>query len=155
MESLDNSVADAERFRQSVAEGTPYLPLCVKIKLTWRCNLHCAMCNVWRQSREDRLSLPVIQALADELAMLGTRKVHLSGGEVLLRPDIFEVINAFAARDLQVNLTTNGTLLSEVMARRLVESGLHNLSVSLDGATPAVHDVLRGKGNWKRTLRGV
>jgi radical SAM protein with 4Fe4S-binding SPASM domain len=136
-------------------EGAPYDPVYVKIKLTWRCNLRCAMCNVWRQGREDRLSLPVIHRLADQLAALGTRKVHLSGGEVLLRSDVFEVIDAFAGRGVQVNLTTNGTLLTEAMAHRLAESGVHNLSISLDGATPAVHDMLRGKGNWKRTLHGV
>jgi radical SAM protein with 4Fe4S-binding SPASM domain len=74
---------------------------------------------------------------------------------VLLRPDIFQVINTFAERDMQVNLTTNGTLLTKRMAQRLAESGIHNLSISLDGATPAIHDDLRGKGNWKRTIRGI
>ncbi len=155
MLALGDLVVDQEQFRKSVMEGGPYCPLYVKIKLTWRCNLRCQMCNVWRQSREDRLTLPVIQALADELACLGTKKVHLSGGEVLLRPDIFQVINTFAERDMQVNLTTNGTLLTKRMAQRLAESGIHNLSVSLDGATPAVHDALRDKGNWKRTIRGI
>jgi radical SAM protein with 4Fe4S-binding SPASM domain len=138
-----------------VREGIPYRPIYVKIKLTWQCNLRCQMCNVWRQSRENRLTLTVIQALADELASLGTNKIHLSGGEVLLRPDLFEVIDAFAGHGMQVNLTTNGTLLSKEMAARLAESGIHNVSVSLDGATPAVHDDLRGKGNWKRTLKGI
>lgn len=155
MLALEDLATNQEGFRQAVREGAPYRPLYVKIKLTWRCNLRCQMCNVWRQSRDDRLTLPVIQSLADELADLGTRKVHLSGGEVLLRPDIFEVIDAFAGRGMQVNLTTNGTLLTKEMARRLAESGLHNLSISLDGATPGTHDALRGKGNWKRTICGI
>jgi radical SAM protein with 4Fe4S-binding SPASM domain len=155
MLALEDLATEGGQFRQAVAEGAPYCPLYVKIKLTWRCNLRCQMCNVWRQSREDRLTLPIIQSLADELASLGTRKVHLSGGEVLLRPDIFEVINAFAGRGMQVNLTTNGTLLTQEMSACLVESGIHNLSISLDGATPAIHDALRGKGNWKRTIRGI
>jgi radical SAM protein with 4Fe4S-binding SPASM domain len=153
--ALDDLIGNREHFRLAVAEGAPYCPVYVKIKLTWRCNLRCAMCNVWRQSREDRLSLPVIHRLADELAVLGTLKVHLSGGEVLLRPDIFEVIDAFAGRGIQVNLTTNGTLLTEALAYKLAESGVHNLSVSLDGARPAVHDALRGKGSWKRTMQGL
>ena len=155
MLDLDDVSADRGRFRLAVTKGTPYRLLYVKIKLTWRCNLRCKMCNVWRQSREDRLTLQVMQSLADELVELGTAKVHLSGGEVLLASDIFEIISAFADRGMQVNLTTNGTLLTKEMAQRLVEGGLHNLSVSLDGATPAVHDALRGKGNWKRTMRGI
>ena len=155
MLAMEDVLADPQGFCQAARDGAPFRPLYVKIKLTWRCNLRCEMCNVWRQSRQDRLTLPVLQSLADELVGLGTQKIHLSGGEVLLRPDICQVIQAFAGRGMQVNLTTNGTLLTRERAARLVESGLHNLSISLDGATPAVHDTLRGKGNWKRTVRGI
>lgn len=142
-------------FCQAVRQGVPFRPVYVKIKLTWQCNLRCQMCNVWRQSRENWLTLPIVQSLANELASLGTRKVHLSGGEVLLRRDIFDVIDAFAGHGIQVNLTTNGTLLTSDIAERLANSGIHNVSISMDGATPAVHDALRGKGNWKRTIRGI
>ncbi|HDN78857.1 MAG TPA: radical SAM protein [Chloroflexi bacterium] len=155
MLALEDVAADLEDFRQAVQEGVPYRPLYVKIKLTWRCNLRCRMCNVWRQDRGDRLTLQLIRSLADELAALGTKKVHLSGGEVLLRSDIFEVIRAFASKGIQVNLTTNGTLLTPEVAARLVESGISNVSVSLDGATPSVHDAMRGTGTWKRTLTGI
>jgi radical SAM protein with 4Fe4S-binding SPASM domain len=155
MLDLEDLAADQSRFRAAVQEGVPYGPLYVKIKLTWQCNLRCQMCNVWRQSREHRLTLPVLQALADELASLGTAKVHLSGGEVLMRHDLPAVIAAFAGHGMRVNLTTNGTLLSPDTAERLAESGIRNVSVSLDGATPASHDKLRGKGNWKRTIRGI
>jgi Fe-coproporphyrin III synthase len=155
MLDLQDLAFEPGAFRQALAAGAPYRPLFVKVKLTWRCNLRCVMCNVWRQRRKSRLTLPVMQALADELAELGTRKVHLTGGEVLLHPGIFEIITALSERGLQVNLTSNGTLLSEENAARLVASGVQNVSLSLDGATPAAHDSLRGKGNWKRTLRGL
>ena len=155
MLDLAEVLATETDFRQAVQGAVPFRPIYVKIKLTWLCNLRCKMCNVWRQSRENRLTLPVIRSLAGELAALGTRKVHLSGGEVLMRPDIFEVVAAFADRQIQVNLTTNGTMLTPERAAALVESGVHNVSISLDGATPAVHDDLRGKGNWKRTIRGI
>ncbi|HFD40107.1 MAG TPA: radical SAM protein [Anaerolineae bacterium] len=155
MLDLKPVAADPHRFAKAVRTGVPYRPIYVKIKVTWACNLRCKMCNVWRQDRQNRLTLPLLRALADELAALGTRKIHLSGGEVLLRPDIFEIVAAFANRGMQVNLTTNGTLLTPERAERLVVSGIGNVSVSLDGATPAVHDDLRGKGNWKRTLRGI
>ncbi len=155
MLDLEPVAADPHRFGEAVRAGVAYQPIYVKIKVTWACNLRCKMCNVWRQDRENRLTLPLLRALADELAALGTRKIHLSGGEVLLRPDIFEIVSAFAGRGMQVNLTTNGTLLTPERAERLVASGIRNVSISLDGATPAVHDDLRGKGNWKRTLRGI
>jgi MoaA/NifB/PqqE/SkfB family radical SAM enzyme len=113
------------------------------------------MCTVGQQRGADQLTLPVIQALAGELAALGTQKIHLSVGEVLLRSDIFEVVAAFARQGTQVNLTTNGTLLGPEAASRLVDSGGNNVSISLDGATPAVHDALRRKRNWKRTIRSI
>jgi len=155
MLALDDLNGHGERFSRAVSLGAPYRPVYVKIKLTWVCNLRCTMCNVWRQGRENHLTTSVVQALADELADLGTRKVHLSGGEVLTRSDVFEVVKAFSSRGMRINLTTNGTLLSPESADRLVESGVNNVSISLDGATPAIHDALRGKGNWKRTLRGI
>jgi len=155
MLAIENLATDGTRFCQAVQAGEPFQPLYVKIKLTWRCNLRCQMCTVWQQRGADHMTLPVIQALTEELASLGTKKVHLSGGEVLLRSDIFEVVAAFAQQGMQVNLTTNGTLLNPEVADRLVDSGINNVSISLDGATPAVHDALRGKRNWKRTIRGI
>jgi radical SAM protein with 4Fe4S-binding SPASM domain len=142
-------------FSQALETGAPYRPLYVKIKLTWRCNLRCVMCNVWRQRRKSLLTLPVMASLADELVSLGTTKVHLTGGEVMLHPEIFEIIAAFSERGLKVNLTSNGTLIDAEHAARLVESDVRNVSLSVDGVTPAVHDALRGKGTWKRTLHGM
>ena len=155
MFDLQDVLADPAAFRQALQTGEPYQPRYVKIKLTWRCNLRCVMCNVWRQRKKSLLTLPVMESLADELVSLGTTKVHLTGGEVLLHPYIFEIIAALSQRGLQVNLTSNGTLLNAENAGRLVESGAQNVSLSLDGASAAVHDAVRGKGNWKRTLRGV
>lgn len=139
----------------AVSQCAPYIPLYVKIKLTWLCNLRCAMCNVWRVRKKSQLTFPVLQGVAADLAELGTRKIHLSGGEVLLLPNIIEIIDLFAGYGMQVNLTTNGTLLTQEMADRLVASGVHNISISLDGATRAGHDRLRGQDNWKRTTRGI
>ena len=140
---------------EAVRACLPYRPLYVKIKLTWLCNLRCEMCNVWRTKRKNRLTFPILQALAGDLAALGTQKVHLSGGEVLLLPNIVEIIDLFAGQGMQVNLTTNGTLLNEQMAGRLAAGGVHNVSISLDGATARGHDRLRGKGNWKKTTKGI
>lgn len=155
MTSLQDLLNQPTVFNRALASGEPYRPLFVKIKLTWRCNLRCVMCNVWRQKRTSLLNLPVMTILAEELASLGTEKVHLTGGEVLLHPEIFEIIAALSQRGMKVNLTSNGTLIDPEVAAHLVESGVQNVSLSLDGATPAVHDAVRGKGNWKRTLRGL
>jgi len=155
MYNLESVAADAETFRRCVAEDKPYKPLYVKIKLTWRCNLRCVMCNYWRQEREDVLTLPRLRALADELADLGCGKVHLSGGEVLLRDDLEEIIACFVARGMRVNLTTNATLLTKERAFSLIETGVRGVSVSIDSPDPHIHDRIRGKGAWKRAVKGL
>jgi radical SAM protein with 4Fe4S-binding SPASM domain len=146
---------DGETFARCVAQAEPYTPVHVKIKITWRCNLRCEMCNVWRQTRRNVLTPELLRSLADELADLGCRKVHLSGGEVLLRPDLYDLIAYLSDKDMRVNLTTNGTLLTRDVALRLVDSGLRGASISIDSPQRHVHDRIRGRGAWKRTLRGL
>ena len=81
MYDLPSVAADRQTFVRCVAEAQLYTPLYVKIKLTWRCNLRCEMCNLRRQKRQDELSPQRLRSLADELADLGCSKVHLSGGD--------------------------------------------------------------------------
>jgi radical SAM protein with 4Fe4S-binding SPASM domain len=155
MYRLQQVAEDWQTFRACVAANEPYKPLYVKIKLTWRCNLCCEMCNYWRQEREEHLSLALLQRLAGELAELGCGKVHLSGGEATLRPDLPDIIEAFIAKGMRVSLTTNGTLLTRELAGRLLASGLRSISVSVDSPQPRYHDRLRGKGAWKETGKGL
>jgi MoaA/NifB/PqqE/SkfB family radical SAM enzyme len=155
MYDLESIADDQATFRACVAANEPYKPLYVKIKLTWRCNLRCQMCNYWRQERHNALSPELLRTTTDELAELGCGKVHLSGGEPLLREDLFELIEYMAAKGMRVNLTTNGTLLTREKAERLAASGVKNISVSLDSPEARIHDHIRGKGAWKRTVKGL
>ncbi len=61
-----------------------------KLKLTSRCNLGCQMCDYWRTTRETTLSLKEWRGILDQLAALSCQKVHVSGGEPFLRPDLLE-----------------------------------------------------------------
>jgi radical SAM protein with 4Fe4S-binding SPASM domain len=155
MYDLPAIAADGAALARCVDQAQPYAPLYVKFKLTWRCNLRCEMCRVWEQDTSNEFTTAELVTLADELAALGCCKVHLTGGEVLLRPDLPDLISVFSARGMRVNLTTNGTLLTGERAQCLVESGLHSASVSLDSPRRKVHDRVRGRGNWKRTLNGL
>jgi radical SAM protein with 4Fe4S-binding SPASM domain len=155
MYRLEQVAEDLQTFRDCVAANEPYKPLYVKIKLTWQCNLRCKMCNYWRQEREERLSLELLRQLAGELVELGCGKVHLSGGEPTLRPDLPDIIEAFASRGIRVNLTTNGTLLTRELAATLVDTGVRSISVSVDSPERRPHDLLRGKGAWKQTRKGL
>ena len=155
MYALEEVQLDADRFRAAVEADQPYKPLYVKLKVTWACNLRCRMCNVWRQGRANALDADALTALINELADHGCQKVHLSGGEVLTRPDLFALIEACVRRDIRVNLTTNGTLITRDVALRLADSGVRSISVSLDSPERKTHDALRGDGAWKQTVRGM
>jgi MoaA/NifB/PqqE/SkfB family radical SAM enzyme len=155
MYNLESVADDQAAFRACVAANEPYRPLYVKIKLTWRCNLRCQMCNYWRQERHNALSPELLRATIDELVGLGCGKIHLSGGEPLLREDLFELIEYMVAKGMRVNLTTNGTLLTREEAERLADSGVKSISVSIDSPEARIHDRIRAKGAWKRTIKGL
>lgn len=139
----------------------PFPILSAKIKLTWRCNLRCSMCNSWRGRKTPgeaprELPTPAVKNLLTVLRQRGCRKVHFSGGEVCMLQSLPDTI-AFARNlGLQVNLTTNGTLIDKPIAQMLIEHRVHNVTISIDAADPKQHDKLRGvKGAWKEAWRGI
>ncbi len=156
MYALAEIAAHAEEFRAAVAERRAFQPVYVKIKLMYGCNLKCEMCKHWRETREPPLSIPRFRAVLDELAALGTRKIHFTGGEPLLRPQVPELTAHATDLGLRVNMTTNGTLVDKDLARRLVEAGLRGVNISLDSPDRRVHDQVRGeRGAWKLTTRAL
>jgi MoaA/NifB/PqqE/SkfB family radical SAM enzyme len=92
----------------------------------------------------------------EELVGMGCRKVHFSGGEVLVRPGFVDLAEHAAAIGLKTNFTTNGTLIDRELARRLARAGVNSVSVSLDGPDARSHDEVRGvDGAFDRTVRGI
>jgi MoaA/NifB/PqqE/SkfB family radical SAM enzyme len=159
MDSPEHLLTDPEardRLARHVAGGAPAgLLRSLKIKLLSTCNLRCVMCRYWRIPRRS-LPLDVVRRVIDDAAGLGCRKVHLSGGEVTLYPDLVAVIQHAAGRGLRVNLTTNAVLLDRPRARAWLDAGLHAVSVSLDGARAATHDAIRGvAGSFDQAVKGV
>ena len=79
-----------------------------------------------------------------------------SGGEPLLRPDLFELAHDATARGLSIALATNGTLVDDAMSGRIVEAGFERVAVSLDGADAATHDDFRQQsGAFEGALAGI
>ncbi len=156
MYGFDDVAPDPTEFRAAVAERRAFRPLYVKLKLNYGCNLRCEMCKHWRETRPPPLSMARFAEALEELAALGCRKVHFSGGEPLLRPQLPDLVAHAAGLGLRVNLTTNGTLVDKEAARALVQAGLRAVNVSLDSPDRRVHDRVRGeRGAWKRTTRAV
>jgi MoaA/NifB/PqqE/SkfB family radical SAM enzyme len=155
MYALDDVAADGPAFAAAVAHGQPYKPLYVKLKLVWGCNLRCGMCNHWRFKRESPLKLEQFKAVVDDLAALGCRKIHISGGEPTLYPNLDNLIAHITAHDIRVTMTTNATLITREEARLLAEAGLGGVNISIDSPDRRLHDQIRGvKGSWKKTMKG-
>ena len=142
-----------EKLANLEREPLPHTPIVsAKIKLLWQCNLSCTFCD---RSRPDvSMTREKVKETLAALRDQGLVKVHFSGGEVFVHPDIFPILEEACSMGLQVNLTSNGTLLNKEKVRRLSTIGVHSVSISLDAADPALHDRLRGKkGAFKATLK--
>ncbi len=126
--------------------------------VTRRCNLVCAHCYSHSDACvgcEDELSHEEGKALLDDLADYGSPVILFSGGEPLLRPDLVELAEYAVSRGLRAVISTNGTLITPQMARRLKGVGLSYVGVSLDGLRET-HDHFRGvSGAFDRALAGI
>ncbi len=138
--------------------GRPLLNL--RISITQRCNYHCAYCHregeVQHANRSAELmSVEEIVRIAKVAVGLGISRVKLTGGEPLMRKDLPEIVAGIAAlpglRDL--SLTTNGLLLGG-MAKKLRESGLRRVNISLPSLKPETYRKLTG-GKLEDALAGV
>jgi len=123
--------------------------------VTENCNLRCRHCAVSDGTyKEDLLSLAKISELIDEYHDLGGTAVNLIGGEPLLREDIKEIID-YASRKMNVIIPTNGLLLDDNLCRFLSRYDNISIQISIDGATSQVHDYIRGKGTFKKIMKGI
>lgn len=126
-------------------------------ELTARCNLKCCHCRAEAQGDfvPGELSTGEIMDVARAIRETDDPILVLTGGEPLVRKDFFEIAAGCVSLFSRVALATNGTLIDDDLARRIVATGIRRVSVSLDGATAATHDAFRGvPGSFENTLRG-
>ncbi|HYM22956.1 MAG TPA: radical SAM protein [Vicinamibacterales bacterium] len=131
---------------------TLVLPLVV-FSPTSRCNSRCISCDWWKQTGEDDLTIDEIDRLSADIAALGTRLVVFSGGEPLLRPEVFEAARLFRARGMWLQLLTSGILL-ERFAERVAQT-FAKVYVSLDAADEALYERIRGVAALATIERGI
>ncbi|NQT92897.1 MAG: 12,18-didecarboxysiroheme deacetylase [Lentisphaerae bacterium] len=122
-----------------------------------RCNLRCVHC--YSRSRNidysGELSHEEGLRLIDDLSEFGAPVMLFSGGEPLMRPDIFELIEHAATRNMRAVVSTNGTLITPEVATRLKDAGLSYVGISLDGLEET-NDLFRGmEGAFEQALAGV
>ena len=126
-------------------------------ELTARCNLTCKHCRAEAQDHfvAGELTTAEILGVAADIRQAGDPIVVLTGGEPLVRADIFEIAEACSKMFTRVALATNGTLVDDAVAARIAAAGIQRVSISLDGACAATHDTFRGlPGSFDASLRG-
>lgn len=126
-------------------------PLAVHLEIVAACNLTCSHCFAGTlPRREQPLSLVELDGLFASMARMGSFRLGLTGGEPLLRKDLFEIVDLAAAHGLHPCLTTNGLLITEDVAREFGKRRMIWINVSLEGATAATNDLIRGVGTFER-----
>lgn len=133
-------------------------PILAVFALTNRCNLSCIMCfaDAGCASKPDdkELSLDQIKDVLDKLSAGGCRKLCITGGEPLLRPELIKVL-AYAREIFEtITLQTNGTLINQEKAKGMT-GFVDIVRVALDGSSPEIHDPIRGSGSHKAAIKGI
>ncbi|MEI6213697.1 MAG: radical SAM protein [Desulfuromonadales bacterium] len=132
-------------------------PLKVQWDILYRCNSRCVTCDRWQALEgSDNMSLEREKQLLGELASLGTFSVAFSGGEPFLRKDIFELFSHSRSLGMTTSVNSNGLLITDAMAERIVNSGLDMIYLSLDGCCPETNDYIRGvPGSFEKTFAAI
>lgn len=130
-------------------------PYWIYVSLSHKCTYNCQMCGVKKILREYELDISILKRTLDEIASWSSDCViMLTGGEPFLREDIFEIIGYSASLGLKTEVVSNGSQINRPdIAKRIIESGVQNIAISLDGVNPGTHEYIRGTaGSYKKTL---
>lgn len=146
------------RFRDRELRPHPRLRL-LFIEMTELCNEHCRHCgsHCGDYVEEARLSGQEIKAFLEQVRAdfdISQIQLCITGGEPLLRPDFFEIMAHAKQLGFNWGMTTNGTLITEETARRLYETGMRTVSVSVDGLKES-HEWFRQAPRYEETIQGV
>ncbi|MGO8683128.1 MAG: heme b synthase [Thermoleophilia bacterium] len=159
MQSNDRrSPPDESRAHRSGAQLADSLPRVIAWEVTRSCNLACVHCraSAVRGPYEGELSTAEALALVDQIAAFASPILILTGGDPLMRADVFDIAVHARQRGLRVVMSPNGTLITPEVAARMHEIGIGRISVSIDFPTAAEHDEFRGvPGAFDGAVRGI
>ncbi len=148
---------DAARSLSFLSPSAGHRPSLVSWNLTRKCNLKCPHCYMeGGAAEENELTTDECLALIDEMEALGTEMLILTGGEPLLRRDIYQIAQKASDRGMWVVMGTNGVMVNDFVARKMVECGVKGVGISIDSIDPEKHDAFRGGPNaWAHSVRAL
>jgi mycofactocin radical SAM maturase len=135
-------------------------PLSAPVTITWeitrKCNLKCIHClSASSAASPGELSLEECKGIADQLAALKVFEINFGGGEPLLKDYFLPLLRYIHSKGIVTCISTNGTVLTNEAVACFTGNPLVNVQVSLDGATPDVNDAIRGRGTFKKIIKGI
>ncbi len=123
------------------------------------CNLECSHCrrlDVSHELMKSDMTTEQARVMIDDLASFASCILVFSGGEPLMRPDVFELAAHARSKGLVIALASNGTMIDQAVAARIAETGFHRVSVSLDGSDAETHDGFRKlPGSFDQAMAGL
>jgi mycofactocin biosynthetic radical S-adenosylmethionine protein MftC len=124
-------------------------PICLTWEITYACNLGCVHCLSSSGRRApDELSTAEATRLIDDWAAMRVFYVNVGGGEPMVRPDFFRLMEHAVSRGVGVKFSTNGSRIDAAAARWVAGTDRLDVQISLDGADAAVNDAIRGAGSY-------
>ncbi len=131
-------------------------PICLTWELTYACNLACIHCLSSSGRRDPReLTTAECRRVVDELEAMQVFYVNIGGGEPTVRRDFWEILDYAVAHRVGVKFSTNGSRITPEAARRLASTDYVDVQISLDGASAAVNDAIRGIGSHATAIRAL
>lgn len=131
-------------------------PICLTWEITYACTLRCRHClSSSGRRRPDELTTAEAKALIDAWAAMQVFYINVGGGEPMLRADFYTLMDHALDRGIGVRFSTNGTLLDAAAADWIAERDYLDLQISIDGATAASNDPIRGAGSYAAATRAM
>jgi MoaA/NifB/PqqE/SkfB family radical SAM enzyme len=131
------------------------LPISVHLDITYRCNERCVHCYLDHDDHGEMTTAEITDVL-EQLSDAGVFFLSLSGGEVLLRRDFFEIVERARKLLFNVKVKTNGVMIGAKEAARLRQLGVEQIQISVYSHRPKVHDAItKLPGSLNKTIRAI
>jgi AdoMet-dependent heme synthase len=131
------------------------IPISVHLDITYRCNERCVHCYLDHDDHGEMTTAEILDLL-NQLCDAGVFLLTLSGGEVLMRRDFFEIVEHARRLLFNVKIKTNGVMIHEAEARRIRALGVEQVQISVYSHRPEIHDgITKLPGSLKRTIEAI
>ena len=158
---LSGNIIESFGMRRKVSgEGPVHVPRLLILDITHSCNLKCRICDIWQSGASEKdMNIFYINKMLSQAKALNIKEIALSGGEPLLRKDIFDILDyARAAKIKDLGILTNGILVDGCMEklRPYLIDNIISPVISLDSLKQDIHNHIRNSNTaWQKTMKGL